>query len=110
MVEYRIPVLEDFPYQKSVLNIQNSPPAASKGDRYIVGSSPTGVWSGHADEMATYDGVSAWEFDIPNEGTFLYNTGAASYYSYTGGTWTAVSFASAGWERHEIERWTAVMG
>ena len=43
------------------------PGSPAEGARYIVGSSPTGAWSGHADEVAAYqDG--AWMLYAPVEG------------------------------------------
>lgn len=41
---------------------ENAPPASPvEGDRYIVGTTPTGAWVGEADRLARYlDG--AWDF------------------------------------------------
>ncbi len=42
---------------------QNAPPASpSAGDRYIVGTSPTGAWVGHALELATWIPDGYWMF------------------------------------------------
>ncbi len=39
----------------------DSPPAASDGDTYVIGSSPTGAWSGQANKIAVRYS-SAWLF------------------------------------------------
>jgi hypothetical protein len=40
----------------------NTPPLnPDVGDTYVVGSSPTGIWSGHSGDLATSDGTS-WAF------------------------------------------------
>lgn len=40
----------------------NTPPGSpAKGDTYILGASPTGAWSGQANKVAVYNGVS-WIF------------------------------------------------
>jgi hypothetical protein len=43
------------------------PGSPAEGDRYIVAASPTGVWAGHAADIAVWqDG--AWDFHDPQEG------------------------------------------
>ena len=45
------------------------PPAPADGDRYIVGSSPTGAWASNARDVATWDdGGSTWTFEDPSSG------------------------------------------
>lgn len=40
----------------------NSPPSApAEGDRYIVGTAPTGNWAGHANKLARWQS-GGWEF------------------------------------------------
>lgn len=48
--------------QCAVLNKTNTPAVTpAEGDRYIVGTVPTGVWVGNANKLATYlDG--AWSY------------------------------------------------
>ena len=58
-------------WQADVLAEQNDPPSSpSAGDRYLVGPSPTGDWSGYDQNIATWDG-SVWSFDSPSEGWSL---------------------------------------
>ncbi|HEY9664123.1 MAG TPA: DUF2793 domain-containing protein, partial [Allocoleopsis sp.] len=55
---------------------QNPPPGGpAVGDRYLVGTAPTGAWAGHANEVAEWDGL-AWVFTVPvaNDTVFISNT------------------------------------
>lgn len=64
--------------QISALGYQNSPPgSAAEGDRYIVGDTPTGTWTGHAQEIAYYSG--GWQFLQPLPGWRAYVVGDAEY-------------------------------
>ena len=69
MTDYRVPVLEQFSWQPPVMDkdLTAPPGGESKGDRYIVGASATGDWSGNDKDIATYTG-SGWLFDTPVEG------------------------------------------
>jgi len=88
MSQYRIPVLEQFSWQPPVLATQNDPPATpAKGDRYVVGSSPTGAWVGHAKTIATYNGTG-WLFDVAAEGWRVYDATANVDYVFDGTNWT----------------------
>jgi len=51
----------------SLPEIKNDPPSnPSEGDRYVVGSSPTGSWSGESGKIATWKDIQ-WNFeDIPD--------------------------------------------
>jgi hypothetical protein len=62
-----------------------APASPAEGDRYLVGTGATGVFAGHADEIALFDG-GAWRFLAPRAGwlayvaaedLFLLNDGAA---------------------------------
>lgn len=71
MANYIVPVLSTFEWQQGVISKINDPPAnPSNADRYIVASSPTGVWIGHANEIVTYNG--GWEFLAPFEGICIF--------------------------------------
>ncbi len=56
-------------WQESVLDkdLTAPPGAPTTGDRYIVGGSATGDWSGHDDDVAQWDGAT-WDFVTPTEG------------------------------------------
>lgn len=51
----------------------NAPPASpALGDRYIIGTAPTGAWAGLPNQIATFvafaDGTTGWEFYVPSDG------------------------------------------
>lgn len=65
--------------QISALGYQNDPPVSpSEGDRYLVGDTPTGAWSGHAEEVAYYSG--GWQFLEPMPGWRAYVVGDSEYF------------------------------
>lgn len=87
MVQYRIPVEETFAWQRPVLSVENDPPGSpSKGDRHIVGSSPTGDFTGHTNDITWYDG-SAWRFDTPIAGWCTYRTDLDRFHKFNGSVW-----------------------
>jgi len=72
MTVHQVPVLSQYEWQKAIKQILSSPPGSpNKGDRYIVGPSPTGVWSDHAGKIATY--IDSWDFLSPFKGMIVYN-------------------------------------
>lgn len=70
------------------------PGSPANGDRYIVGPSPTGAWSGHANAVAvwTTDDPAApsgeWEFYVPNAGFMAYSLADLAFYGYSSGAWS----------------------
>jgi len=71
MSRYKVPELSSYEWQKSVQNIRSSPPVTPlKGDRHIIGSNASGIWSGKENQIAEYD--DAWEYTIPFEGMTVY--------------------------------------
>jgi hypothetical protein len=65
-------LVQGIDWQQSVLSLgDNTPPVTpSIGDRYVVGTSPTGAWVGHENEIAQWSGT-AWVFVVPNKGFAL---------------------------------------
>jgi hypothetical protein len=66
-------LIQGLDWQDSVLDRDLTAPPASGtnvGDRYIVGTSASGIWAGHDNEIAEWSGVS-WDFVTTsgNEGT-----------------------------------------
>jgi hypothetical protein len=62
-------------WQQEVLTMTSTPPVSpTEGDRYIVGASATGDWTGHDDYIAEYIS-GAWVFLAPQTrmGVFSYN-------------------------------------
>lgn len=84
-------------WQESVLSRQNTPPGSPGiGDRYIVTSVATGLWTGKENNIAEWDGI-AWEFTVPNEGFMLTVEDENLVYYFTGTVWTIfyqIPFAS----------------
>ncbi|MFW0776980.1 MAG: DUF2793 domain-containing protein [Rickettsiales bacterium] len=64
----------------------DTPPGSpAESDLYIVGSSPTGEWGGHANEIAYYE--QNWKFIVPNEGMSLWVSDESTIYLYDGSAW-----------------------
>ena len=85
MARKRIMIEEYASWQKPVLSIANEG-VATKGNRYIVGSSPTGTFEGLSPkDIAWYDG-EAWLTDTPTAGWRLYNQATGKYLTYVADT------------------------
>jgi len=86
-MDYRVPVLESFAFQPPILYQQNDPDVSpAKGDRYIVGATPTGDWVGHEQDIAWYDG-SAWQFDTPMKGWLCFNEDENDLFFFNSVVW-----------------------
>lgn len=73
----------------------NTPPGSpAGGDLYIVGSAPTGGWSGQAYQMAYFD--QAWKFIAPGEGMTLWVNDESKLYSYDGTSWVVFTGGGGG--------------
>ena len=57
-------------WQDSVLSIETDPSTLtpSDNDRFLIGTSAVGIWSGKDDQIATWNGA-AYEYFEPNDGT-----------------------------------------
>ena len=91
--QYRIPVEETFSWQRPVLDKDlNTPPATpAKGDRYIVGPSPTGAWATKTGQIAWCSNATGpvWTFDIPLIGWMTHVNDETLVYRYTGSAWVS---------------------
>ena len=66
----------------------NTPPGSPvQGDVYIVGGSPTSLWSGHAKELTYFDQI--WRFVTPNEGMVIWVADEDKLYIFDGADWNA---------------------
>lgn len=64
----------------------NSPPGSpTNGHRYVIGTSPSGAWSGKAKYLAVYRG--GWQFYAPYSGAVVYNLGDGKPYQYIASAW-----------------------
>lgn len=71
-------------FHEAVIAIQNTPPGSpATGDRYWIGSSPTGAWSGHAYQIAVWNG-SSWDFEAITKGDTAYVGDEGIFYFYDG--------------------------
>jgi len=79
-------------FQDSVKDKDLATPPASPvaGDRYIVGASPTGAWTGKAGNITQYNG-STWDFKAPTTGMCTYVDDEQLLYIYNGTTWVAMN-------------------
>lgn len=78
-------------WQQSVLDkdLATPPGSPATGARYIVASSPTGAWSGHAAHIAQWSG-SAWTFVTPNLGFTTHVEDEGADYNYGGAGWVNI--------------------
>jgi hypothetical protein len=68
-----------------------SPPGSpAEGDQYVLGSSPTGAWSGKAKYIANFFN-GAWQFIPPLPGAQAYAADEDAYYYYDGSAWALTS-------------------
>jgi len=84
----RVPTLESFSFQPPIIDrdLTTPPGGEAEGDRYIVGASATGEWSGHDNDIAEYDGAG-WMFMAPEEGWFVHINDEDNFYKFTGTIW-----------------------
>lgn len=75
--------------------VASAPPATPPdGVRYILPAAPTGVWAGPAGRVAAFqDG--AWAYFTPHEGWIAWVADEAAAVVYAGGSWVALTGASA---------------
>lgn len=67
-------------------DLATPPGSPAEGDRYIVAASPTGVWSGHASDIAVFqDG--AWDFHDPLEGWRCFVEDENAFLIFDGSAW-----------------------
>ena len=65
----------------------DAPPAAPEsGQAWIVGTAPTGAWSGKANHMAGWTG-GGWRFVAPVDGMAVWVAADALAARFTGGVW-----------------------
>lgn len=73
------------PYKTNVLSIENTPPSASVGNVYVVGTSPTGAFTGKENYYATKT-VSGWTFEAPQTNHVIYLSSESTLHSVYNGT------------------------
>lgn len=74
-----------FTSRNQVKGILSAPPSTpSNGDAYIVGTTPTGLFSGKFANIAIYD-RSSWIFIVPKNQEVVFNTSDGCDYIYNNG-------------------------
>jgi hypothetical protein len=87
MANFRVPVLENFEWQRPVNDRVPAPAGGeAKGVRYLVIATASGDFAGHENSIAYYDGAT-WQFDLPLEGMILWVKDEDKYYRYDGSAW-----------------------
>lgn len=79
--------IADWMMQPRALDILNTPPGSpTQGDGYICGTSPTGAWSGKANQIAIWYSAS-WYFFVPKEGWRVWVADEDRFYFYDSSVW-----------------------
>ena len=66
------------------------PGSPSDGDRYIVASGSSGLWTGTDNQIAAYQD-NAWIFYPPGEGWLSWVVDEAAFYKYSAGSWSVLT-------------------
>lgn len=75
---------------RSALSRTNTPPGSpSAGDTYIVGTAPTGAWSGKANNIAFF--FNGWRFIAPTQKMRFFVENVAQFWEYTAPNWAMVA-------------------
>lgn len=73
----------------------NTPPGSPvTNDMYVVGTSPTGAWSGQSNNLAQWTG-SAWQFTAPDGGTTAVSAATNATYIFSGAAWNVYAAPSS---------------
>lgn len=82
-------------WQQAVISLSNTPPTTpAVGDRYLIGTSPTGVWSANANNIAQWNG-SGYTFITPQAGMIVDSIAITTgVYLYAASSWTLKNFAA----------------
>lgn len=74
---------------------ENNPPLyPAKGDMYVIGGQPTGVWQQQEGMLAFYYG--GWRFIKPVEGMILWHRPSAMWYGWDGQHWHPLTYYLSG--------------
>lgn len=91
-----------FPFGVAVEGTLNAPPGSPVAGQYIiVGTSPTGAFSGHANAVATYRGAT-WEFIAPYTGAYVYEKTQQAGVIYQSGAWSVDTLPYLGRPKYNL--------
>lgn len=65
------------------------PTTPNNGDRYAISVTPSGIWSGHAQEVAIWE-TNAWRFVTPKIGWRIWDTNLSRLLVYTDNSWQPI--------------------
>jgi hypothetical protein len=85
--------------QLNVIDLGTDAPPSSPADqdKHIVGTSPTGAWTGQANAIAIYQANgSFWTFYAPQTGWVAFNVANVSLYSWSGTAWVMLATVVGG--------------
>jgi len=68
-----------------------TPPTATKGLRYVVGSSATGSWLGKDKQIAICEVAGTWTFYPPQNGWQIYDNSSSSAFTWNGTAWLSTA-------------------
>lgn len=86
---YQVPVLNNYEYQKSVINIEidsSSISSPKKGERYLIGKSAINDWIDKDNQIAEFYN-NTWNYTLPKEGMLLYINKLNTYYIFKKNNW-----------------------
>jgi hypothetical protein len=87
-------VVTGLEHYEAVLSRVDTPPAApTANDLYIVGATPTGLWTGQANNLARWDGA-AWQFEAPKANESHLIESVAETWHWNGTAWVKVATAT----------------
>lgn len=79
-----------FSWKKPVIDILNNPPSTpSGGDRYLIGQTPTGAWSGFSNQYTIWT-QGAWDIYSPTQGDVVNVKNDDVFYTYDLGAWVLI--------------------
>jgi hypothetical protein len=88
-----------------------APTLPADGDKYIVGTAATGVWSGQDGNIAIYTtNGSTWSFVTPHAGWTAYSVADSALYVFSGTTWVVLGYIAAGSGLTDIAALSPVAG
>lgn len=84
--------------QLTVISRLNTPPGSpANGDAYIVGTSPTGAWTGKANQIAYWlTAVNSWQFIVPANGWLAWSNADAKTYRLESSIWVELATGGGG--------------
>ena len=87
-IDYRVPILDTFDWQESVISRASTPPVSpARGDRYIV-LTGTGAWSNATGPV--------WTFVTPTVGWVGHVDDQDAWYFWTGSVWKKLLHKNTG--------------